>query len=231
MQPRLNPEHRCTGFRATLLMSLWLLLSPDLWAADDFSNAETQLFMKPHLQALKLPSQLSYKFQKSSTLEQSFEDRVQLSIKATPKGGCCLTKMQFLSGERQLQLPDPEEVLGNPVILYFLERDIRDMQRLTSGKSNYFRSRIRKALSLNASERKVELHFKGQPVVGLEFEIVPFADDPLRSRFEQWADKHYIFTVSSQVPGAVVAIRSWVKSPTEMKKVWQETLLLNGASL
>jgi len=55
--------------------------------------------------------------------------------------------------------------------------------------------------------------------VGLEFEIVPFADDPLRSRFEQWADKHYIFTVSSQVPGAVVAIRSWVKSPTEMKTV------------
>jgi len=108
---------------------------------------------------------------------------------------------------------------------------IRDMQRLTSGKSNYFRSRIRKALSLNASERNIKLYFKGQTVEGLEFEIIPFADDPLRSRFEQWADKHYVFTVSSHVPGAVVAIRSWVKSPTEMKTVWQESLLLEGATL
>jgi len=189
------------------------------------------LFMKPHLQALKLPNQLNYTFQKSGSFEQSFEDRVQLGILATPKGGCCFTKMQFLSGERRLQLPDPEAVLANPVILYFLERDIRDMQRLTSGKSNYFRSRIRKALSFNASERNIKLDFKGQTVEGLEFEIIPFADDPLRSRFEQWADKHYVFTVSSQVPGAVVAIRTWVKKPTEIQTVWQESLLLEGASL
>lgn len=231
MQPRLGPEHRCTGLWVTRLLSLWMVLSPHAWAADDFSNAETQLFMKPHLQALKLPAQLNYKFQKSGSIEKSFEDRVQLGIQPTAKGGCCLTKMQFLSGERRLQLPDPEEVLGNPVVLYFLERDIRDMQRLTSGKSNYFRSRIRKALSLNASERNIKLDFKGQTIDGLEFEIVPFADDPLRSRFEQWADKHYVFTVSSHVPGAVVAIRSWVKSPTEMKTVWQESLLLEGATL
>jgi hypothetical protein len=231
MQPRNSPEHRCAGLGAALLLSLWTVLSPNVWAADDFSHAEIQLFMKPHLQALKLPSQLNYLFQKSGSHEQSFEDRVQLSIKPTPKGGCCLTKMQFLSGERRLQLPDPEEVLGNPVILYFLERDIRDMQRLTSGKSNYFRSRIRKALSFNASERNIKLYFKGQSVEGLEFEIVPFADDPLRSRFEQWADKHYVFTFSSQVPGAVVAIRTWVKKPTEMKTIWQESLLLEGASL
>ena len=231
MQPRLGPEHRCTGLWATRLLSLWMVLSPHAWAADDYSNAETELFMKPHLQALKLPGQLNYLFQKSGSSEQSFEDRVQLSVKPTPKGGCCLTNMQFLSGERRLQLPDPEEVLGNPVILYFLERDIRDMQRLTSGKSNYFRSRIRKALSLSASERNILLDFKGQTVEGLEFEIVPFADDPLRSRFEQWADKHYVFTVSSQVPGAVVAIRTWVKKPKEMTTVWQESLLLEGASL
>jgi len=231
MQPRLGLEHRCTGLWATRLLSLWMVLSPHAWAADDFSNAEIQLFMKPHLQALKLPNQLNYTFQKSGSFEQSFEDRVQLGILATPKGGCCFTKMQFLSGERRLQLPDPEAVLANPVILYFLERDIRDMQRLTSGKSNYFRSRIRKALSFNASERNIKLDFKGQTVEGLEFEIIPFADDPLRSRFEQWADKHYVFTVSSRVPGAVVAIRTWVKKPTEIQTVWQESLLLEGASL
>ena len=67
MQPRNSPEHRCASFGATLLMSLWMVLFPNAWAADDFSNAETQLFMKPHLQALKLPSQLNYLFQKSGS--------------------------------------------------------------------------------------------------------------------------------------------------------------------
>ena len=40
---------------------------------------------------------------------------------------------------------------GNPVLLYFLERDIREMERLTGGKSGYFRKAIRLALARSAS--------------------------------------------------------------------------------
>ena len=200
-------------------------------AVDDFSAAETQLFMQDHLRPLKLPSRIHNQFHKSGSLEPGFDDRVQLGVKAKPQGQCCHTDVQFFSKERRLQLPEPEEAKGNPVILYFLERDIRDMQRLTHGQSNYFRTRIRKALYQTAQERQVRLQYKGRWVNAQEFEIAPFVDDPLRNRFAQLADKHYSFTLSDAVPGGLVAIRSWVPVASNASAVWQEQLLLEGASL
>lgn len=134
MHAPLNTECRVKAYLTTLAIGLGVLLSQSVWAADDFSKAETQLFMTPHLQALKLPSQLSYTFQKSGSLEPHFEDHVHVGVKEKSKGRCCATQVTFLSNQRRLQLPEPDEALGNPVILYFLERDIREMQRLTQGK-------------------------------------------------------------------------------------------------
>lgn len=199
-----------------------------LLAADDFSVVETQLFMLDHFKSSKLPSHLSYVFKKSGSLEPGFDDKVDLKIKAKTNGGCCHTKIQFLSNEHSVQLPEPEEIKGNPVILYFLERDIRDMERLTKGKSNYFRSRIRKALYQHFQDRQVRLLYRGQSISAQEFEIAPYADDELRSRYNTLADKHYAFVVSHQVPGYVVEIRSWIPTGGEKPSLWKETLKLEG---
>lgn len=221
--------------RARNRFSVWLawlaLLACPLWAADDFSNAETQLFIQPHLKHLKLPSQLVYRFQKTGSAEPGFEDSVTVKVSKLAQGGCCQTQVEFLSGERRLQLPPPDQALGNPVILYFLERDIRDMQRLTHGQSNYFRTRIRKALYQSAIEKDLPWHYKGKVVTAKVFEIAPFADDPLRSRYAQWADKRYAFALSKEVPGQVLAIRSWVSGAEAAPPVWQESLLIEGAAL
>ena len=40
--------------------------------------------------------------------------------------------------------------------------------------------------------------------------MAPYVDDPLRGRFEALAGKRYVFTLSGQVPGGVVGIRSQV---------------------
>ncbi len=214
------------------LWVVWLaLLASPLWAAEDYSNAETQLFMQPHFQQTTLPSQLVYRFKKTGNLEPGFEDSVSLKVNTLAKGACCQTQVEFLSGERRLQLPSPEQALGNPVILYFLEHDIRDMQRLTHGKSNYFRTRIRQALYQSATEHDQPVRYKGKTVLATVFEITPFADDPLRSRYAQWADKRYMFALSKAVPGHVLAIRSWVNGAKASSPFWQETLLIEGAAL
>lgn len=200
-------------------------------AAEDFSNAETQLFMQAHFQDTKLPSQLRYQFSKSGSLEPGFQDQVSLDVSANNKGGCCQTLVKFLSAERRLQLPDVQEAHGNPVILYFLERDIREMQRITKGQSHYFRNRIRKALYQTAQERAVMLLYKGQTVAAQEFEIAPYENDPLRERMGPLAHKHYVFTLSPAVPGSLVAIRTWVKQPGEADTLTNEILLLQGATL
>lgn len=231
MQAPLNTEYRVKIFLKTLAIGFGVFLSQSAWAINDFSKAETQLFMTPHLQDLKLPRQLKYTFQKSGSLEPSFEDHVHVGVKSKAQGSCCITKVAFLSNQRRLQLPEAEEVLGNPVILYFLERDIREMQRLTRGQANYFRTSIRKALYSKATEGQRSFSYKGKSVAAQEFEIIPFVDDPLRERLQPWVDKHYVFTLSPQVPGGIVAIRTWLKTPDGLQTVWQETLLLKGVTL
>jgi hypothetical protein len=208
-----------------------LVTGTSAWAVDDFSKAETQLFMQPHFEKLKLPRQLHYQFSKSGSLEPGFQDKVSLHVAVKQQGLCCQTQVSFLSGEQRLQLPNVDEAKGNPVILYFLERDIRNMQRLTQGQSNYFRTRIRKAIYQAAQERQVMLLYKGQRVAAQEFEITPYQNDPLRERFGLLADKHYVFTLSAAVPGAVVSIRTWVPQPGNADTVFQESLLIEGATL
>ncbi len=97
---------------------------------------------------------------------------------------------------------------GNPAILYFLERDIREMQRLTGGKANYFRKRIRMAVYEGASMRRLTLPYRGRLVAVQEISIAPYRDDPNRARYEKLANKEYVFLLSDAVPGGLYAIRS-----------------------
>ena len=62
-----------------------------------------------------------------------------------------------------MRQPDIEGAKGNPAVLYFLERDINEMQRLTQGKANYFRKRIRMAIYQGASIKNVTLPYRGRP--------------------------------------------------------------------
>ena len=192
-----------------LLLAL-ALHTPPLHAADDFSPAEKALFMDNQFRALKPPLTLRFAYRKTGSLEPGFEDTVAITLRRSAEGICCAASTEFLHGERALMLPDIESTQGNPAILYFLERDIREMQRLTQGKQNYFRKRIRMAVFQGATVRPVQLEWAGKPVDGQEIVISPYLDDPLRGRFEQMAGKEYVFTLSAAVPGGVHSIRTRV---------------------
>lgn len=114
--------------RTALAALLTLLLSP-VWAADEFSPAERALFMTDHLAALRPPATLQYTFRKSGSLEAGFEDRVAVTLQAQTGADCCTASTEFLGGPRRVKLPEIESAQGNPVILYFLERDIRERSK------------------------------------------------------------------------------------------------------
>lgn len=183
-------------------------------AATEFSAAEQALFVTNHLAALKSPTTLHYRFRKSGSLEPGFDDTAAIKLTAQADGKCCTTSADFLSGARRLPLPEIEAAQGNPAILAFLERDIREMQRLTKGQPNYFRKRIRIAVAEAATIREVTLPFQGRSIAAKEISITPYADDPLRARFEQLINKRYVFTLSDAVPGGVLSIRTQVDAPT-----------------
>ena len=213
-----------------LVLGLGLLLPGLALAANDFSAAEQALFLDNHMAKLKAPLTLHFSYRKSGSLEAAFDDTVDVALAAQANGSCCAASARFLSGERQLRQPEVDSAEGNPAILYFLERDIREMQRLTGGKANYFRKRIRMAVYEGASMRKLTLPYRGHPVAVREISISPYLDDPNRSRYEKLANKEYVFMLSDAVPGGLYAIRTRINDKSaDAPPLIVEEMLADGA--
>ena len=212
-----------------LTLALVALSCSTAWAANDFSAAEQALFIDNQLGKLQPPLTLSYSYRKTGTLEEAFTDKVDVLLKAQPDGTCCAASASFLTGARTMRQPDIEGAKGNPAILYFLERDINEMQRLTQGKANYFRKRIRMAIYQGASIRNVNLPYRGRPIAVQEISISPYLDDPNRTRYPKLANKKYVFMVSSAVPGGLYGIRSRIDSETATAPpLMVEEMLIDG---
>ena len=121
-------------------------------------------------------------------------------------------EVSFLTGERKITLPVVEDAKANPVILYFLEQDVREMHRRLGGSENYFRRRIRLALAESAEVHPVQAVVDGKQIAASEVVIRPFVDDPMKAKLGPFENKSYAFTISDQVPGGVVQLRSRVTS-------------------
>ena len=215
-----------------ITMALLLTLLGPLHAQEarqDFSDAERLLFMSYQLGNVKAPATLRYSFRKSGTLEPGYEGRVAVALKTGSDGRCCAAHTDFLSAEHQMQLPDLPAAEGNPVILHFLEREVREMQRLTSGSQSHFRKRIRMAVYGAATVQDVALRFRGRNVAGQEVRFSPFVDDPNRPRYENLARKEYRFLLSSAVPGGVYGIRTLVAAADAAAPLLAEELYVDGA--
>lgn len=195
----------------------------------DFSQAERLLFMTNQLAPLHPPITLRYSFRKSGSMEKGFDDSVSIALVKQPDGSCCSGVGEFLTGTRKLNLPEVPAAEGNPVILYFLEHDVREMQRLTKGSQYHFRKRIRMAVYQGAKVRDVSLNYRGKAVAGTEVEISPYLDDPNRPRYEKLAVKQYVFMLSDAVPGGVFGIRSSIIDPAQAVPLIVEELYAEGA--
>ena len=210
-------------------IALALLLPAVAPAANDFSAAEQALFIDNQMAALRPPATLRYVYRKIGSLEEAFDDTVDVLLAAQPDGSCCAASAKFFSGARQVPQPEVEGVQGNPAIFYFLERDIKEMERLTKGKANYFRKRIRMAVYQGAVIRDITLPYRGQNVAVREISISPYLDDPNRSRYEKLANKTYVFLMSRAVPGGLYGIRARIDAgATGQPPLLAEEMLLQG---
>jgi hypothetical protein len=214
----------------SLLVAACLPSAPAL-AADDFSAAEQAIFMADQITKLRPPTTLRYSFRKAGSLEPGFDDAVSLAFNAQADGKCCVAHGEFLSGPRKASLPEIENGKSNPVTLYFLEHDIREMNRLTKGSQNYFRKRIRMAVYQGAKVTPASFKYRGKTVAGQEIILKPYADDPNRARFEKFSDKEYHFMLSDAVPGGVYGIRTQVSdtSAAGTPVLLSEEMLIEGA--
>ena len=186
-----------------------LAFAQQVQAADpsQFSVAEKRLFIDDHLRGLPGGTILEYVYEKRGTLEGPVDDTARVMIGPPAAGSGQSVKIEYLSTTRKLALADIDAANANPVILYFLEHEVREMNRLTGGSTNYYRKRIRMALAGGGQVDTVVLDRGSRRIAAMEIHIAPYRDDPARSRYEKFAEKTYVFTLSDEVPGKVVELR------------------------
>jgi hypothetical protein len=174
------------------------------------SAAEKAIFVDEHFGKMKPPAQLRYRYENKVAANPAagFDDTVTLRLLPTAAGRCCAVQGQFLSGARALALPDIDDATANPVTMYFLEREVRELQQQTKGQAAHFRRRIRLALAEAGPPQPLTIRFQGRELAAREIVIAPFLADPNRARFERWAQRRYRFVLASDVPGQVWRIEA-----------------------
>ena len=195
-----------------------VLTSPVSSGEEAISPAEKLLFQTDHLGNVAPAARLVYEFRKSGSAEPAFDDSVEIRVRAAADGGKSAS-VAFFTNSRRIEFPEVTRAEGNPVLLYLLERDIHEMERLTKGKSGYFRKAIRLALARSARLTETQVSYGGRTVRATDVAITPYVDDPLKDRIGRYAGKIYVFTLSAEIPGGIYSVRTTVPPAGGAKEV------------
>ncbi|MBA4283950.1 MAG: hypothetical protein C0434_00255, partial [Xanthomonadaceae bacterium] len=128
--------------RILLLTAASMIGVVPAFAGDEISIAEQHVFLDNHLQNIRTATTVPYRFTQKGSDKDSYTDQVTLNVGDGAADKREL-RVDFLSGSRKLNLSSIEGGTGNPVILFFLEHDIRGMHDRLGGQEAYFRKRIR----------------------------------------------------------------------------------------
>lgn len=177
-------------------------------AGEALSEAESLLFTAAHLRSTAPDDVLQYRYTRTGSLGPAVEDAVSVRLTPAQRQDARNVHVDYLSGQNAFVLPDIESASANPVILSFLERDVREMQRLAGGQASYFRKRLRLALAESAQVRLLNIEHEGTRMPAWEISIRPFDDDPMKPRYAAYADKRYVFVLCEGIPGMVYELRA-----------------------
>ena len=177
---------------------------------EEITAAEQLVFLDEHLANVKAATTLNYAFVKQGNMEKGFSDAVDETVSVDGKGRT--VKAKFLSGLNSKEFAPIEGATSNPVILHFLERDLAEMQRLTTGQPNYFRKRIRLALAEGPEIKPVKFNWNGKMVDAKAVSVEPYMTDPMvhdpaRAAYKRYRGKRYTFIFADAVPGKVAEMR------------------------
>jgi hypothetical protein len=167
------------------------------------SPAESLLFESDHLAGVAPPRRLEYRYAVSGAA--AVLDRIVLAVTGGPGRK---VEPDYLSGPRHVDFPAVEDAHGNPLLLYFLEQDLRDMQRQENLGAGGMRRLLRAALAApGLPVESVVARIDGREVAARRIVVQPFRGDAgTAARFPLLADKRYEFVLSPAVPGQIVSL-------------------------
>ena len=172
--------------------------------ARPLSTAQIALFETPHLQNVDHPEALQYRFERDGA--GAFTDSIDERIEKIHQDGTKYVGFNFLSGEHHEFFPAVDNFRGNPLLMLFLEHDVREMRDQTGIAANYYRNRIREAFVDRAQIANVQFTLDGKSVPAQRITLQPFADDQRLERLPAIKGKTYTFLLADQVPGVIAEL-------------------------
>ena len=170
------------------------------------SPAQTLLFETPHLASLRPPVRLDYDFRREEQGKEPVRDTIRLGVRASAgQDGKRDVSPEFLTGPRALRYPPALGFGGNPLLVFALDRDVRELGAATGGTPNWFRNRFRQALATAAEVRSAEIESEGRRLPATVVTLVPYAGEPRAGRYQE---RRYAFTLCDALPGWFHAIRT-----------------------
>jgi len=199
-------------------------------ARASLSPAQLALFETPHLASLRPPVRLDYVFRRDEAGEEPVADTFRLKVRASTaeQDGKRDVFPEFLTGPRALRYPPALGFAGNPLLLFALDRDTRELGAATGGTPTWFRNRFRHALATAAELRPGEIAFDGRRLPATVITLTPYAGEPRAGRFQE---RRYAFTLSEAVPGWFHAIRAELPAAGEKGAVVESIVFAGTAPL
>jgi hypothetical protein len=227
----------CRFYRVAALASLLAIAAAGAFGATNESASESKpsseitpaerlLFTSEHLHDVAPQTELDYAMVGSGERAGAADVvRVLVTSEGNAKGDA---KVSDHSGDVSLPIG---ALQCNPVIIYFLERDIADMEALTGGQRRYFQKRLRLALAEGPKIATTTSQIAGKPVAVQQIVVQPYLHDPNAERFARYTGKRYTFEITDTLPGQVARIRAEVPGPNNdfAHPVSTETLTFQAA--
>jgi hypothetical protein len=198
---------RCRSYRLGAVLAISLLLPLSIaWASDapPLSPAQVALFETPHLKNIAHPETLSYRLERTGP--EPLTDSVFVHIEKIHPDGTKYVSFEFMSGPRRQFFPAVDDFSGNPLLMLFLENDVREMKEQSGIAAAHFRDHIRTAFVDRATMTDESFSFAGKTVAARQVTLQPFGDDPRLVNLPSFRNKTYRFILSDAVPGQIAKL-------------------------
>lgn len=203
------PKRKPEVLAATLMLFATLLPATILAERQqaELNKAQELVFMGEHLHHTHQGQTLVYAFTSRTDGKPDKTDEVKMTVTKVVDEARRDLSFDFLNGDDRLNFPDAHGYRGNPVVVQFLERDIRDMAQRTGTPIAHLRNRIRKSFR-EPRVAQTRITVGDSQVEATEIIVVPFTQDPVIAKLDGFASKEYLFTYSEQVPGDLIRVRT-----------------------
>ena len=223
-----------SAVRFFAVLALVIGANSPAWSADNMPSVSDLLFLRKDFSDLGAGSKLTYRFQRtvseSKLLGEPFSDDISVSVNKVEDDDKREVELKIFTGARARPVQELPHRDGNPIIVVFLERIVKNYGAIAGGKHQYLKNRLRVDMRENAKIEPEKIQYDGKTVDGYRVTLTPFVKDPNRHKMYGYQGSRFDVIVSDNVPGRIVEMIAVYESPMDGAPRLEERIKLAESS-